>query len=300
MQLYQPMIDYTTITSFLPDTNRIIFNRMIEGSQVKEVSFSGYNGVRLATEFGSVAVVEGLNNAGGIMGQTSFKHYMAKFSGELSDASPEYFGKDCHITRLDIQITRDHPGRKWLMELESRLRFGPKFTKGRGRRINITLFKSDTVTIYGGSRTSDIFWRLYEKPSPDGDYLRWEFEVKGKQAEFYLGQIARGEATRGSVFRALVGDYDPHFADFVNAYLDCCGDGVSPKFVRTVERSTMDWLEGLTPTIERMLHSHQHGGRMRNLLERWQKISGNIDRLNGTGTIAVGNFAQLARPLTEA
>jgi len=286
MKLYTPMIDYTTITSFLPDINNRVATELINGAEVSPIAFSGYTGARLATEFGGIAVMEGTNNAGGIMGSQMFKHYMVKFSGEVANVSPEYVTDDCHVTRMDIQITHDHPGREWLLELESRLRSGAKFNKGRGARISVTLIKSDTVTLYGGSRTSASFFRLYEKPSEDGDFLRWEYETKGKLARHYMDELIAGRTTRGGIFRQLVGEYHESYKDLVQPYLSCCDDETADKYVRTIERSTMDWLESLTPTVERMIHSHQHGERMRSLLTRWQNTAKKVDNLKPAPSLA--------------
>lgn len=301
MQTYQPMLDYCTMTSFLPSLNERIASDLVDGSNVTEVAFSGYRGIQISTSSGGVSLVEGTNNAGGLLTGQVFKHYMVKFSGEMAEYAPQYYVEgETKVTRIDVQVTCPSPGADYLAMLETKLRFGNKFNVGRGRRRGVTLIRSDTSTLYYGSRNSDLFWRAYDKQDEDGKwYIRWEFECKGRMAEHHLAQIAKGECNAGQVFLALAGDTHEDFDQFTAIYKACCRGEHAPKFVRTTERSTMDWLEGLTPTVERMLTSHQHGNRMRALLGEWDRKRAAFDRIHGTGTIALGNFATINQLLAQ-
>ena len=280
------MIDYSTMTSYSPDTNRSILADLGDMGVKRDASFMGYTGIMMSSDTGSIALAEGVNNAG-IAGNT-FKHWIAKFSGEISDYAPWYYKPDeTRCTRLDLQITIPSPGADYLSILETRLRYGLKFNKGSGRRRSVTLIRSDSCTLYYGSRNSTVYWRMYDKQGADGQwYIRWEFEVKGKEADYYMGLISSGEATREQVFKTLVGDTHPEYDYAVTPYLACCGDEPpTPKYIATTNRSTVDWLKSLTPTVERMLRSHQHGGQMRQLLDDWARVRARCDGYLSAGDV---------------
>lgn len=288
MITWKPMLDYCTITSYLPDTNKRILAELMDGMEIREVGFNGYKGIQMGGPNGGVIVAEGSNNAGGLMSGQVFKHWIAKFSGEMAERASDFINLETdRIRRLDVQITLPTIHADYLSSLEWKLRQGNKFNPGKGKRKNVVMIRSDTVTLYYGSRESELFWRCYDKTDESGQwYIRWEWQLQRDVAHHYMTELMAERTTRGGIFLTLLGEWDSQYDDFVLPYVATCKGEHAPKFVRTTERSTMDWLESLTPTVERMLNSHQHGNRMRNLLDQWDGKRGRFDKLHGSGTIA--------------
>ncbi len=101
--------------------------------------------------------------------------------------------KGLYCTRLDVQRTIEKPKHSSLRRIR-------KATK----TDNCTLIESkENDTLYVGSRTSDLFTRLYEKPL-DEMYLRLEFELKGVRARSAWQAMDHGK-TASEVFSHYLG-----------------------------------------------------------------------------------------------
>lgn len=273
-----PMLDYATITSYAPDINNAILADIFQDiSTACPVKVTGYEGIMKTSTRGSVIIAQGLNNAGK-RGQ-SFKHWLAKFSGEVASDSVRYYPtieNRARCSRLDVQVTLQDDRVGVLGMLETRMRTGRKFSKGKGRPAEIKFWRSDTgESLYRGGRESAKFWRMYEKFDTSGNkYIRWEFQVSGGLANWLMGEITLGNMTVGGAFLYLTDDVDESFYDYTRPFTDLCGEGRGEgRFVKEMTKSTMEWLESLTSTVQKMLNSHDTNGRMKELLDKWDGLA---------------------------
>lgn len=102
-----------------------------------------------------------------------------------------------HVTRIDLQATyrTSLEPLQCLKTLWSDMR---KFARGQKRAPAPSLFvgRDDSITVYSGSRQSDVFLRAYDKGKQSKmdqwqGCVRFEAEFKGKRARLLAGRIAR-------------------------------------------------------------------------------------------------------------
>ncbi|GAH01447.1 unnamed protein product, partial [marine sediment metagenome] len=91
-----------------------------------------------------------------------------------------------YATRIDLQITID----ACVMGDDSL-----SMLRDDCATKNTTLIESiENDTLYLGSRSSEVFLRLYEKILENKKYLRLEFELKGQRARTCWAAITKGES----------------------------------------------------------------------------------------------------------
>lgn len=276
MIVNRAMIDYATLTSFSPVWLESVRDDFRGIGRTKTAKFQQYEGEFVVTPHGSVAITQGLNRSPGLVGK--FVHHVVKFSGEIADSAPQYYAKSVvNVKRIDIQVTVPCDLKDIPVEMDIKLRHGKPFYKGKGRRIIPHLRRSDTSTLYYGSRTGDKFFRLYEKQSEDGKwYLRWEYELKRKMALWAMERLVAGD-TPGDIFTTLVGEYNDEYERYVAIFLAAARGEKTSGYVREKNRDTMSWMESLTPTVERLLMNHQTRYRCVSLLIDWYNMAVNAD-----------------------
>lgn len=107
--------------------------------------------------------------------QNGKRHMVMHASGHMADRVWRSFSgiAGWYATRIDVQVTIDPPcGYEKL-----------SMVRDDTDEYNVTLIEGvDNDTLYLGSRTSEIFTRLYEKPILLENFLRLEFELKGSRA----------------------------------------------------------------------------------------------------------------------
>lgn len=217
----------------------------------------------------------GDNSFYGVGEQNKKRHYVFRTAGSSSSVLFDLAARFTKIycTRLDVQVTVKLPGH-----------YDPfliyKNHQGRGR-LGVTIIDSPTgSTIYFGSRTSDKFARLYEKRYEDGNYLRLEFEFKGKLARAVYETMQSTSAGPTAVFQ----NYLPKFglSDDVMALFDT-GPDAEPLRLKIEHNEDiykkMTWLSSLSDTVIQMGNDHEMGGFVRRLLNDWQdKIDINSEK----------------------
>ena len=76
------------------------------------------------------------------------------------------------------------------------------------KRKSALLSSSDGITLYVGSRTSDLFLRIYDKGQErklDHDWKRVELETKGKRAMFFVHLlVSQGQEAVGNTARKVI------------------------------------------------------------------------------------------------
>lgn len=212
----------------------------------------------------------GENSFYGIGEQSQKRHYVWRSAGSSSsvlyDLANEPGGLDAvYCTRLDVQVTIKMP-----------TQYNPfniyEAHKGGGR-LGVTIIESPTgSTIYFGSRESDKFARLYEKRYTDGDYLRLEFEFKGKLARAIYETMRKTSAGPTAVFQ----NYLPKFglADYIMSWFDTGSDAEPLRLEIEHNEDThkkMSWLSSLSNTVVKMGNDHETGDYVRRLLNDWQE-----------------------------
>jgi hypothetical protein len=206
----------------------------------------------------------------GIGEQNKKRHYVFRTAGNSSSVLFDLADKygELYCTRLDVQVTIKMPHQ-----------YNP-FTiyeahKGCGR-LGVTIIDSPTgSTLYFGSRVSDKFARLYEKHLEKGDYLRLEFEFKGKLARAVYDTMTLTNVGPTAVFQ----NYLPKFglADYVMQWFDT-GQDAEPLRIELEREENIEkkltWLSSLSTTIVKMGNDHDTGDFVRMLLNNWLE---NID-----------------------
>lgn len=257
-------VDYLTLTSFTKHDEMLAsFADLYRLEHANEVKINGYSGHQW----------EGLFFGTGR--QKDRPHYILKASGDSAHDILWRTGKlMVKCTRIDLQVTIPRPVNFEPLKLYDIL--ASIDTEWPSRRLVPTIIKSGDGfdTIYVGSRTSDRFARIYIKADYKGrpDYLRFEMEFKGLMAEAVRDAIVEDRATAKTILRAEVRRL-PFAASRALRAFDKVLEGdmtkIRPEAVYGQNR-TLDWLENqVEPTIFRMLHSHEHGDRMREILNRW-------------------------------
>lgn len=177
-------------------------------------------------------------------------------------AQPETVQNAFYCTRIDLQRTQAQP------ETEYRLR---TYKRLRGKK---RLIQSDTgVTLYIGARTSDTFWRLYDKTE---SHMRCELEMKGKMARRVGEALHGGESISGIWNRVLLRSKVPKI------YVDYFRSKTEPATLPDLEEvpdldSKIKWLATLDSLVYKLVNDHDVGDRTKTIIARWAEYAGLLD-----------------------
>ncbi len=206
----------------------------------------------------------------GVGEQDGKRHLIISCSGPAAN-DLAIFVKDwkgLYCTRLDVQRTREKP-------IHSNLRRIRKATRTK----NTTLIQGkENDTLYVGSRTSDCFTRLYEKPLDDM-YLRLEFELKGKRARSAWSAMAHGK-TASTIFVHYLNE--SKLPDTVKLWYTEQSDKDESNFDETVvlhsAKKKLRWLRSLDACMEKAMADHQIGEATKELVRSWAQHADNLDK----------------------
>lgn len=182
------------------------------------------------------------------------RHYLCQHSGSdshktFSDALSRST-VSIYCTRLDIQRTIRH---EWTQEEWRNIADGLPGKK--------SLVQSETSTIYVGTRTSDNFARLYQKP---GGFVRLEFETKGLWSRRFFSK----GIDINSVYAFLLTRCP--LPEPVKALFSLRSDENDKYIKESLERDKerkLAWLQSILPAIDRMANDDDIGDRTCALLE---------------------------------
>jgi hypothetical protein len=205
----------------------------------------------------------------GVGEQKDKRHLIISSSGSESNGLAGFVKhwKGLYCTRIDVQRTIERPKHMSLRRIR----------KATGK-ANTTIIQSpDNDTLYIGSRTSDIFTRLYEKPL-DTMYLRLEFELKGKRARAAWQAISHGK-TPSHIFS--------HYLD-ASALPDTVGRWFAKPdddltFAADKAQVVLDaskklaWIWSLDQAMERAMNDHEIGVQVREIVRMWNEIADRLD-----------------------
>ena len=272
MIVNQVMLDYVTVTTWHKEVYLKLCDFPLpgEGLKCRSVSFNGYNGISSSTSKGSFINADGEQLHP--VDKREYPHYVVKVSGEMADEfwevvdSVKYWCEgrpvEMVVKRVDVQATIPIPSGYKAIDLY--LKMQEWIASGDCKIRTLKLCdnygsQEGKDTIYGGSRTSNRFWRLYVKEDKDGNlYLRWELQLGGEQAETFRYSLAKVDLLR--CFRCI-----PHKARrtkkyaWVNDFVALCQDeGGEKRAVLSKERDTVLWLyKAVKPAIINAVNMHQ-------------------------------------------
>lgn len=215
----------------------------------------------------------------GDMEQIQGQHYAAIMEGEAADLMRRHvrFSLENHnarITRVDIQATILRPGDWSQVRLFNRV---DRFSVGADIQHSEDKTYGRLYTVYIGSKKSDRFVRVYEKPVDGAVCLRFELQLSHGQAESFGMKWHRGRISEQNVFSGALewcGDkkLEDTFRSIVEGY-----KGMLPPYVRK-ETDTDKWLlETVLPVLGRRLFAHDASDQVRDYVTRL------VEKLQGSG-----------------
>lgn len=173
-----------------------------------------------------------------------------------------------YATRLDIQVTIYCPDDMVLADVRNRC-----------KTDNTTLIESkENATLYLGSRRSELFTRLYEKPIID-KYLRLEFELKGCRARTAWTAIAEGEPVERIFLYYLRRSKLPEDTKVLFEKYDIDATNQAMREIETHDNAKVwAWMESLDDTFTKHMNNHQIGERVKTLVRAWASHADYLDK----------------------
>lgn len=204
--------------------------------------------------------------------QDDKEHTLMSISGAMAqEALPGMRErKEWYATRVDIQVTIENP-----KTTEHNLRV----IRDSIAQENTTLYESAlNDTLYVGSRTSEFYLRLYEKPL-DTDYLRLEFELKGTRAKQAWRALQSGEKP-GAIFRYYLdkSKLPNNVKSWYQAGLPDATEHSMNAQRLADQKKKLAWLTSLDATVLAMMANHDIGQDTRRIIDFWAKESARLDK----------------------
>lgn len=202
--------------------------------------------------------------------QDGERHLIISCSGAAANDLAAFVAdwKELYCTRLDVQRTIKRPK-------HAKLRRIRKATETK----NTTLIQSiENDTLYVGSRTSDCFTRLYEKPV-DETFLRLEFELKGKRAKAAWLAMQHGK-TASTIFVYYLNK--SKLPNTVKAWYTETSDKNEEDFEQLAvlhsARKKLGWLRSLDACMEKAMSDHDIGEDVKELVRSWAEFAEHLDK----------------------
>ena len=206
----------------------------------------------------------------GVGEQAGRRHMVISASGSESNTLAQFMDGylSFYCTRMDIQRTIEKPKHAQLRRIRTA-------TKSE----NTTLIQSrENDTLYIGSRGSDLYTRLYEKPL-DTMYLRLEFELKGARARAAWGAIVHGKVPAQIFSHYLLKSKLP---GKVKSWFAEPGDDdsldVDRLFVVHSAKKKLKWLQSLDDSVEKAMADHEIGEEVKTLVRSWATVADKLDK----------------------
>lgn len=200
------------------------------------------------------------------------RHLVISCSGSASNSLAAFLFNDLdfYCTRIDVQRTIERPKHVKLRRIR-------KATKS----MNTTIIQSpENDTLYIGSRTSDLFTRLYEKQL-DTMFLRLEFELKGKRARAAWGAIVHGKTPSHIFAHYLDKSKLPNVA---KTWFSEPDDDLSYEATKEQEQHSakkkLAWLRSLDESVERAMGDHEIGIEVRAIVRMWAEVADKLDEID--------------------
>ena len=167
-----------------------------------------------------------------------------------------------YCTRIDIQRTQVRPAKEYRLASYKRL---------AGKK---SLIQSDTgMTLYIGSRTSDSYWRIYDKTA---QALRCEVELKGKMAKRCWMALSNGEKIGAVWNRVILRSRVPKI--YVDYYRADSEPATLPELDESPDlEGKLQWLATLDSLVYKLCKDDDLGERAATIIARWAGYAGLLD-----------------------
>lgn len=205
--------------------------------------------------------------------QDKRRHHVVHASGSLAERMRKSFMQfdGLYGTRLDLQMTILEPAWVDLAKLHKNL----------GKKVSTLISSEENDTLYIGSRESDKFARLYEKPLNDRMYLRMEFELKGRMAAGAWNAILAGESVGGIYKRLLIKSKLPiAFKRLFEDSEETATDKALRAEIEHDNQKTLKWIKSLDAAMRRHMGNHEIGDQVIDIIRSWAMYSIEIDNLH--------------------
>lgn len=205
--------------------------------------------------------------------QDKRRHSIVNISGYMADRnfSNLLLLDTYYATRIDLQITipsNEHLNLPWIYDQLS----------ATEKKCSIIQSEAND-TLYVGSRASDVFTRLYEKPL-DTMHLRLEFEFKGKVARG-IWLALQSKNTVDEIFQHYL--KKSNLPDYVKKYYFEVQDGETAfairKEIAKTDAKKLAWLQSCDASVRQALYNHNIGSEVQTLVMSWANEAANVDRL---------------------
>lgn len=198
------------------------------------------------------------------------QHMIISASGSVANDLARWMENDSdfYCTRLDVQRTIGKPRQANLRRIRHE-------TKTK----NTTIIQSqENDTLYIGTRSSDLFTRLYEKVLDDV-WLRLEFELKGARSRAAWAAMRHGK-TASNIFAHYLDK--SKLPNRVKAWYAETGDDKSFEADRQIvehgDRKKLKWLMSLDDCMEKALANSEIGVQVKELVRGWAKYADDLDK----------------------
>lgn len=248
-------VDYLTTTSTEPEKARLLLvqaDKLISqerrrGFFVKGWSMSGYSGYAC----GRVQAGERVDGA------------IVRLSSGMADSHWwELFQTTGRASRIDIQVTcrmKEDPTLNVLRLSED----AHRYYCGRrdGPKLTLWTDNNDGATFYIGARSSDWFFRAYNKESESAltEYercVRLELEVKHRATLPLINWLCAGESFHGRIKDRIGGYLDQH--GILHDLADCSSGFACESQSRATDcLKSLEWLRSqVKPTVQKLLDAN--------------------------------------------
>lgn len=205
----------------------------------------------------------------GVGEQSKSRHMIISASGSESVGLSAWMLKyrSFYCTRMDLQRTIIKPKHAQLRRIRQRT-----------NTANTTLIESrENDTLYIGSRTSDLFTRLYEKDL-DVMYLRLEFELKGSRSRAAWAGMMHGRTPSEIYSYYLKKSSLPcKVKSWFRELDDSNAFKADREIVLQTAKKKLKWLRSLDESIEKAMANHEIGEQVKTLVRSWAAAASTLD-----------------------
>jgi hypothetical protein len=205
--------------------------------------------------------------------QDKRRHHVVSASGSLAERMRKslMLFDGFYATRIDLQMTIEKPD--WV-------NLG-KLHKSLGKKRTTLISSEENDTLYFGSRKSDKFARLYEKPLGEKMFLRMEFELKGRMAAGAWMAILGGESIGNVYKRLLIDSILPNaFKHLFENADDTATDRALRAEIEHDNAKTLKWIMSLDACMRRHMHNHEIGDQVAEIIRSWAEETSFVDNEN--------------------
>lgn len=264
MSISQPVLDCTLIDYFRIGThNPLAYYKIVAAIERKWSQWRPHKWMQYKGRQNADKIFHGMGDQNGrahcvISASGSFAHtFYLWFKRRPRDLQSAFYA-----TRIDLQRTQAQPAKEYRIRAHKML---------RGKK---SLIQSDTgTTLYIGARTSDTFWRLYDKTERA---LRCEVELKGDMAK-RVGMALASDESIGSIWNRIISR-----SRVPKVYVDYFRSDKEPAELpdlKVVEdlAAKVAWLSTLDSLVYKLLNDDDVGERTTTIIARWAGYAGLLD-----------------------